>query len=213
MVKNIKKIALTFFLSSSLFALTEGVEYNIAENPIPNSKNSLTEIWSYTCSHCYLHQAYGTLDIIKDQIKDLKINMMMVKSWGEFGKEMANLLAYAEYKDSKEKLTPNDEKSNYYNVSRVYFVEIFKNNKTWKNSDDFYSLGLEVLGISKKSLDKFLETPEGKYLISSTDVAEDIAMKVGTPAFVVNGKYIINLAHVSSPQDLIDLINELLKLK
>lgn len=213
MIKNIKKIALILSISTSLFALTEGKEYNILENPIPNSNNTLTEVWSYQCSHCYLHQAYGTLDVIKEQLKDLKINMMMAKTWGKFGKEMANLLAYAKHQDSKNKIGIYDKESLYYNVSKIYFIDLFKNNANWQNEDEFYDAGFKLFNISKKQLETFTQSPEGKYLLKSTDIADDIANLVGTPAFVVNGKYVINLAHVNSPQDLVDIIKQLLELK
>ncbi|MBT0879303.1 thioredoxin domain-containing protein [Campylobacter sp. 2018MI01] len=212
MLKQIKKLALVLLVSSNLFALSEGVEYNVLENPIPNSDNSLTEIWSYQCSHCYLHHNHNTLGLIKEQLKDLDIRLMMVKTWGKFGQEMANLLAYAHYQDEKNKISLIDKNSLYDKISSVYFVEMFKNKSTWNNNpDEFYKSGLSILGISKKKLESFLQSPEGKYLLSSTDIANEIANTYGTPTFIVNGKYVINLAHAKSPQMLIDMINELSK--
>ncbi|MBZ7977852.1 thioredoxin domain-containing protein [Campylobacter sp. RM12654] len=212
MLKQIKKLALVLLVSSNLFALSEGVEYNVLENPIPNSDNSLTEIWSYQCSHCYLHHNHNTLGLIKEQLKDLDIRLMMVKTWGKFGQEMANLLAYAHYQDEKNKISLIDKNSLYDKISSVYFVEMFKNKSTWNNNlDEFYKSGLSILGISKKKLESFLQSPEGKYLLSSTDIANEIANTYGTPTFIVNGKYVINLAYAKSPQMLIDMINELSK--
>lgn len=212
MLKQIKKLALVLLVSSNLFALSEGVEYNVLENPIPNSDNSLTEIWSYQCSHCYLHHNHNTLVLIKEQLKDLDIRLMMVKTWGKFGQEMANLLAYAHYQDEKNKISLIDKNSLYDKISSVYFVEMFKNKSTWNNNpDEFYKSGLSILGISKKKLESFLQSPEGKYLLSSTDIANEIANTYGTPTFIVNGKYVINLAYAKSPQMLIDMINELSK--
>lgn len=212
MLKQIKKLALVLLVSSNLFALSEGVEYNVLENPIPNSDNSLTEIWSYQCSHCYLHHNHNTLGLIKEQLKDLDIRLMMVKTWGKFGQEMANLLAYAHYQDEKNKISLIDKNSLYDKISSVYFVEMFKNKSTWNNNpDEFYKTGLSILGISKKKLESFLQSPEGKYLLSSTDIANEIANTYGTPTFIVNGKYVINLAYAKSPQMLIDMINELSK--
>lgn len=212
MLKQIKKLALVLLVSSNLFALSEGVEYNVLETPIPNSDNSLTEIWSYQCSHCYLHHNHNTLGLIKEQLKDLDIRLMMVKTWGKFGQEMANLLAYAHYQDEKNKISLIDKNSLYDKISSVYFVEMFKNKSTWNNNpDEFYKSGLSILGISKKKLESFLQSPEGKYLLSSTDIANEIANTYGTPTFIVNGKYVINLAYAKSPQMLIDMINELSK--
>lgn len=214
MFKKIKFFVFALFFGVNLHAISEGVEYNVLENPIPNSNNTLTEIWSYQCSHCYLHYTYDTLDYIKDKIKDLNINLMMVKSWGQFGKEMANLLAYAEYEDSKNKLNPSDKNSKYDEITKLYFIDLFKNNQKWNNDPkEFYKLGLNSLDISLKKLEKFISSPEGEYLLKSTDVADEIANLVGTPAFVVNGKYVINLAHVKTSDDLVEIISELLKLK
>lgn len=212
MLKQIKKLALVLLVSSNLFALSEGVEYNVLETPIPNSDNSLTEIWSYQCSHCYLHHNHNTIGLIKEQLKDLDIRLMMVKTWGKFGQEMANLLAYAHYQDEKNKISLIDKNSLYDKISSVYFIEMFKNKSTWNNNpDEFYKSGLNILGISKKKLESFLQSPEGRYLLSSTDIANEIANTYGTPTFIVNGKYVINLAYAKSPQMLIDMINELSK--
>lgn len=214
MFNRLKKIAFVLFVSTNLFALSEGVEYNVLENPISNSNNSLTEVWSYQCSHCYLHHNYNTLGLISEKLPNLEIKSLMVKSWGQFGKEMANLLNYAKYQDEKNKLSIIDKNSLYDKLSSAYFIDLFKNKNTWNNNpDEFYKAGLNILGISKKKLEKFAESPEGKYLASVNDAADEIANTYGTPAFIVNGKYVINLAHAKSPQDLIDIIEELSKLK
>lgn len=214
MFNKIKKFTFLIAFATNLFALSEGIEYNVLENPISNSNNTLIEIWSYQCSHCYLHHNFGTLSMIKEQIKDLDIKPVMVKSWGKFGKEMSNLLAYAKFQDEKNKMELISKDSLYDNISNIYFTELFKNKATWNNNpDEFYKDGLTLLGISKKKLENFLQSPEGQYLIKSSDFADEIANTYGTPTFIVNGKYVINLAHAKSPQDLVNIINELLKLK
>lgn len=213
MFKKLKTITFALILSSNLFALSEGVEYNVLENPISNSNNTLTEVWSYQCSHCYLHHNYNTLGLMKEKLPNLDIKMLMVKEWGQFGKEMANLLNYAKYQDEKNKISIVDKNSLYDKITSMYFMDLFKNKTNWNSPDEFYKSGLELLGISKKKLENFLESPEGKYLASANDEATNIANTYGTPAFVVNGKYVINLSYAKSPQDLINIIEELSKLK
>ncbi|WP_267525231.1 hypothetical protein [Campylobacter sp. MG1] len=211
MFKKIKKIAFILFISTNLFALTEGKEYEVLKKPIANSDNSITEIWSYQCSHCYKHQIAKTVQELANISNDVKINMMMVKTWGKFGKEMANLLAYAQYQDEKNNIKLYDENSLYHNISKIYFVDVFKNKQTWdNNADNFYKSGLKLLGISKRQLNKFIESPEGQYLLQSTDIADIIADKTGTPSFIVNGKYLIKLENLQSMQDLINVAKELI---
>ncbi|XUP88371.1 hypothetical protein B6672_004830 [Campylobacter jejuni] len=44
-----------FLAGISASALSEGKEYVILKNPIANADNSLIEIFSYRCTHCYDH--------------------------------------------------------------------------------------------------------------------------------------------------------------
>lgn len=212
MFKTIKKFAFLLVLSTSLYAITEGVEYETLKTPIPNSDKTITEIWSYQCSHCYKHHMAKTIEKLVGTNENVKADMMMVKTWGRFGKEMANLLAYAKYQDEKSGIKLYDNKSLYNKISEAYFIDVFKNKKTWdNNSDEFYKNGLNLLGISKRQLDKFIQSPEGEYLLKSTDIADMIANETGTPTFVVNGKYLIKLENIQSMQDLINISKELLQ--
>lgn len=55
-VKLVRSIVVCAFLAGiSASALSEGKEYVILKNPIANADNSLIEIFSYRCTHCYDH--------------------------------------------------------------------------------------------------------------------------------------------------------------
>ncbi|ULO00968.1 protein disulfide oxidoreductase [Campylobacter sp. RM5004] len=220
-MKILKKVSSSLVLASmlmgggNLFALTEGNEYIKLSTPIPNASNSVYEIWSYRCTHCYSHHKAKTMEKIQATFPDVKVGYLLVKTMGDYGKQAAEVLAYAQNEDEKAGRKLANANSLHHKVSEAYFTAYFKKNQRWDNGaspDKFYDVGLKALGISKADLDNFVNTAKGKEIIASYDVADPISKNFGTPGFVVNGKYEVNISKISSPEALIEVIKELLSM-
>lgn len=208
-------LALASVLVSSAFALTEGNEYVKLQTPIPNADNSVYEVWSYRCTHCYSHHKMGTMEKLQKAFPNAKMGYLLVKTMGDYGKQAAEIMAYAQNVDEKAGKSLAAGDSMYHKVSDAYFNAYFRKNQRWGNGanpEKFYEVGLKVLGISKAQLDEFVATPKGQEIIASYDVADPISKVFGTPGFVVNGKYEVNISKIGSPEALVEVIGELLKM-
>nr|WP_167507501.1 thiol:disulfide interchange protein DsbA/DsbL [Campylobacter armoricus] len=202
---------MAFVFGVSANALSEGKEYIVLKTPIPNAQNSLIEIFSYRCIHCYNHHQFHTLAKVKEALPNLKYDLFSVSSMSEYGGVLNEMFALASF---KEKALGKDAASNdslTYKLADVYFVSHFEQKINLSDLDFFYKIGLNAIGVSKEELEKFLQTKEAKEILVAYDVANDISRNYGTPAFVVNGKYQINPEYITSLEELIRIVDELSK--
>ncbi|EGK8022564.1 thiol:disulfide interchange protein DsbA/DsbL [Campylobacter lari] len=190
-------------------ALSEGKEYITLKTPIPNAQNSLIEVFSYRCIHCYTHHQFHTLAKVKEVLPNLKYDLFSVSSMSEYGGALNEMFALASFKEKSLGLDVTSEKSLTYKLADVYFVSHFEKKLNLNDLDLFYKIGLNAIGVSKEELQKFLQTKEAKELLTAYDVANEISRNYGTPAFVVNGKYQINPEYITSLEELIRIVKEL----
>nr|WP_243708246.1 thiol:disulfide interchange protein DsbA/DsbL [Campylobacter volucris] len=200
---------LAFVFSVSAHALSEGKEYIVLKNPIPNAQNSLIEIFSYRCVYCYNHHQFNTLAQVKKALPNLRYEVFSVSSMSENGEALNEMFALA---SSKEKALGKDSGSDdslTHKLADVYFVSHFEQKQNLSDVEFFYKLGLNAIGASKQELDEFLQTQEAKEILNAYVLANEISRNYGTPAFVVNGKYQINPEYITSLEELIKIVKEL----
>ncbi|MBK1964798.1 thiol:disulfide interchange protein DsbA/DsbL [Campylobacter novaezeelandiae] len=214
--KIVKFSTITVFLVAfNANALTEGKEYIVLNSPIPNVPNSVIEVFSYRCTHCYDHHKFNTLEKIKEKLPNLNYSFYPVRSMGDYGKQANEIFAFASFKDKEKNIDQTDKNSFTYKVSDAYFNAYFKKKERWgngKNPEAFYEVGLKAMNVSKNDLENFLKTDEANQILKSYEYANDISKNYGTPGFVVNGKYQITPQAITSPQAFIKAIEELSKL-
>lgn len=210
-MKTLFKFVLIMAFAISAHALEAGKDYIILKTPIKDAQNTVVEVFSYRCSHCYDHYRFDTMGKLKAALPNLKYKMYPVKSMGKYGVQAAQLFAYAAAHESdqiaKTSLT--------HKLETAYFNGYFKKRMRWGNGakpEEFYAVGLKVLGITKAQLDEFLASPQGKKIDESYNVSDPISKNFGTPGFVVNGKYQINPAVLTSPAALTKIVEELSKM-
>lgn len=222
-MNKFKKIFLILALALGIHAsaLTLGVEYiKLNKNQqIPDANNEIIELFSYSCIHCYNHFKNGTLEFISELIPELKYEEWQVKQMGDFGSEMAEVLCYANMIDKENFIkNPLDKKSSFYKVLNAYFERYFKLRLNWNDSDSFYQTGIDILkSITKKDISiadikSYAKSSKGKEYLDRTDYGFNIAKISGTPAFIIKGKYLLNLNNIKNEENLIEVIKELIKL-
>ncbi|ECW8954102.1 thiol:disulfide interchange protein DsbA/DsbL [Campylobacter lari] len=196
-------------------ALSEGKEYITLKTLIPNAQNSLIEVFSYRCTHCYDHHKFNTISKVKEKLPQLTYKFYPVSSMGDYGKQANEIFAFAAFKDEQNKVSQSDKNSLTHKASEAYFNAYFKKKQRWGNGanpEAFYEVGLKAISASKEDLDNFLKTPEASEILKSYESANDISKNYGTPAFIVNGKYQITPQAITSPQALIEITEELSKM-
>ncbi|MDE7254979.1 MAG: hypothetical protein K2N54_02245, partial [Helicobacter sp.] len=81
--------------------LEEGKDYIVLKTPIPNAKNTLTEVISYRCIHCYNHHRIKTLEQLKTKIPNITYHLFHT-NWGQgYHQDLNALFAYAKLHDLK----------------------------------------------------------------------------------------------------------------
>lgn len=131
---------------------------------------------------------------------------------GDYGKEQNEIFAFAMFKDEKANISQADKNSFTHKALDAYFNAYFKQKQRWQNDKEgFYNTGLQAIGESKESLNKFLTTKEAAEILESYKIANPLSQNYGTPAFIVNGKYQIIPQAITSPQALIQIVEELIK--
>lgn len=213
----LKKFAAIAFLcvATSLFALSEGKEYFklSSSEQLPNSENTVIELFSYGCIHCYNQFRNGTLKAVSNALPNLKYEEWQVREMGQFGEDFVKILAYAKMVDEKNGLDSSlDEKSSFHEILSSYFTAHFQFKLQWNTQKDFYSIALNILKTTQDEIEKYAQN-DGQAYLNRVNNAIKIVKKSGTPAFVVNGKYLVNIEEVNSVEDLIAIIKELVELK
>lgn len=214
-MKKIFLVMIFLFFTHNLNAIEEGKEYIALKNPIPNTPNSVVELFNYACIYCYKHHEGETLAKIKQKLPNMDYFSIPIK-FGAYGSDFARLYVYAITQDDKNKLDATSNKGLGYKLKDAYFTAVFKRRMNWNNGANpiaFYEIGYKIMGINKSILDDFMSKTQAITLFNSFDDYINIASQSGTPAYIINGKYQIILENIDSLDHFIDTIIYLSKLK
>ena len=205
----LKKI-LKFFLVSICFANFSFAEDFIVLKDEFDSKNSVIEIFSYKCIHCYNHHKFGTLNKLKKDLPNLNYKLYPVSlADKQFGKELNKLFAFAQAKDSENGKDASYEDSLVHKLADYLFVMHFVKQQELKNLGEIEQLSSNILNASKDELENFLKNPKAKEILADYEKANEIAQTYGTPTFIINGKYQIEAEALTSMQNLLKIVSEL----
>lgn len=219
MKKIIKNIFLIIVLSLNLSAYEAGKDYIILQNPITNLNNSVIEIFSYDCPFCYKFDK----NIISKLMDDLNCDFVPIHmpQKAKFGEIATDMFATFLIMDYENKIKFNDINSTFNKAKSGLFKAYHEEKKDFgsienKNDiEEFKKILLEFANISQDEFDKFKnshdEIQDFLNLCKDEQIYE-IAKLRGIPAFVVNGKYLIELDTIESYENLLDIIKELLKI-
>ena len=202
-----KRIYQTFFiLLFTVFALSgcsdsktpkEGDQYSVIPTPMPQMKG-VTEIFSLSCGHC--RKMESILPVIK-KLTNSNINQIHV-IFNESAQKSAFLFYAA--------MVQTDNKPSHALVEQLFaFVQ---------DSPKDMTIEQHKAAIEKIFHDNKLKSPyelteaQQKEVFKMFEVSDDVVRNAAlesVPAFLVNGKYLVNTSAHKSPQDLADTIDYL----
>ncbi|MBE3606908.1 thiol:disulfide interchange protein DsbA/DsbL [Campylobacter sp. RM13119] len=209
-LKLLSAVAILGALSANAF--TEGVDYVKLEKPLSVEKGTLTKVFSYACPFCYKYDKSVTPAVIK-KVEGLKFVPYHLKTKGEYGEVASKLLAVLAIKDIANGVDFFDEKSLFKKAKMAYYKAYHDKKERWGNGKDeaaFLKTGLEAAGITQAEFEAGLNDPKVAELLSKWDESYDVAKIQGVPAFVVDGKYLIYTAKITSIDGMAGLIKELM---
>ena len=209
--KILSAAALLGALSANAF--TEGEDYVKLEKPLPVETGTLVKIFSYACPFCYKYDKSVTPAVVK-KVAGLKYEPFHLKTKGDYGEQASNLFAVLIVKDRAAGTDLFSENSLFKKAKFAYYKAYHDKKERWgdgKDPEAFLKTGLDAAGISKADFEAALNDPQVTGLLANWDASYDVAKIQGVPAFVVNGKYLIYTAKITSIDAMAQLIEELLK--
>lgn len=196
------------------YELKEGRDFVVLENPIPNARNTVIEVFSYACPFCYRYSKIMP-QLINALPKNVEFRPYHLEKKGDYGNLASQVFAVLLNKDKKGNISITDTtKSSFAKAQNAYFNAYNVNKERWGNGKDpqaFLHTGLDVAGITIEEFYSFLQDPSVQKILRTWEASYDIATIQGVPAFVVNGKYLIYTKSIASLVDLEYKIIELLK--
>ncbi|MGG7074623.1 thiol:disulfide interchange protein DsbA/DsbL [Campylobacter sp. 9BO] len=209
-LKVLSAVALFGALSANAF--NEGEDYIVLDKPLSVEKGTLTKVFSYACPFCYKYDKSVTPAVVK-KVEGLKYEPFHLKTkaneHGE-GETASKLLAVAVVKDRAANKDLFADDSLFKKVKMAYYKSYHDKKQRFSSADEFLKLGLDASGISKEDYEKELANPEVVELLKKWEESYDVAKIQGVPAFVVNGKYLIYTAKITSIDGMANLIKELI---
>lgn len=217
-MKISKILATLAIFTASAFAFSEGSDYLRLEKPLNVESGTLVKVFSYACPHCYQFDKSvmpKLLKILGDEVKFVPIHL---SSKGDYGETASKIFAVLELKDEAAGISLTDENSAFKKAKTAIYKAAHDKGETWRTKDGgrdkeaFIKTALDAAGVKKAEFEAMLGAPKTEALLAFwQDSAYDVAKIQGVPAFVVNGKYLINTNSVGSIEALAELIKELLK--
>ena len=203
------------FASTSFAALTEGQDYLVLEKSIPNASNTLIKVFSYDCPFCYKYDKTVLPIVVLNLPAGMTYRPFHLQARGKYGAQGSELFAVLLVKDQEHGLSDKEvccEKSLFKKALTAYYQAYHDKKERWDAGPDaFLITGLDVAGMSKEEFDIAKNSPRVKALLTEWDTSNSIYKIQGVPAFVVNGKYLINNKSIKSVGSMLDLIKELAK--
>ncbi|MGP1359789.1 thiol:disulfide interchange protein DsbA/DsbL [Campylobacter sp.] len=211
-MKFIKMLILSTFFALNLSALTEGVEYQTLAKPLDVPKNSVVKVFSYDCTHCYKFDRSITKKLMA-KLDGVKFIPYHLSTKGKLGESASKIFAALISIDEANGTDLLSDESKFKQAKFAIYKARHDKNDDFNNGKDkekFLNLALEAAHVSKADYEKALNSDRAKELLDTWFASYDVASISGVPAFVVSGKYLINLNTASSIDEMAKTIQELL---
>jgi thiol:disulfide interchange protein DsbA len=209
---NICRILATIgFLSTNAFGFSEDVDYITLKTPIANMNKTLIKVFSYTCSICYEEDRAEMPNVIKEIESIVKFKPFHIKTQGIYAKEASEIFAVLLVKDQDAGITSIFDKNSQFKKAKMAYYNAYHEKKSrWKiNGGSFIRIGLNASGLSKDEFETLKNDPRVKELLSMWDTINNITEIRNAPAYIVNGKYLINSKNINLTNDLVNIVKEL----
>ncbi|MCI6988039.1 MAG: thiol:disulfide interchange protein DsbA/DsbL [Campylobacter sp.] len=191
----------------------EGQNYFRLENPLPNQNSTLIKIFSYDCPFCYKYDK-SVMSSVMSKLDGVEFKPYNLTRKAKFGEIASEIFATMIVLDKKDGVSLIDDNSKFKQVKFAYYKAYHDKKERWNSengSDEFLKLGLDSVEMSQKEYEKAKKDPKVSEILNAWNSEQiyEIAKLQGIPAFIVNGKYLLNTSSIRSVDYMIKLIKEL----
>ena len=211
-MKLIKMLILSVFFALNLSAFTEGIEYQTLAKPLNVPKNSVVKVFSYDCPHCYKFDRTITRKLMS-KLDGVKFIPYHLSTKGKLGETTSKIFAALISIDEANGTDLLSDESKFKQAKFAIYKARHDEKDDFNDGKDkqrFIDLALNAAHVSKDEYEKALSSDRAKELLNEWFASYDVASISGVPAFVVSGKYLINLNAASSIDEMAKTIKELL---
>ena len=211
-MKLIKMLILSAFFALNLSALTEGVEYQTLAKPLNVPKNSVVKVFSYDCPHCYKFDRTITRKLMS-KLDGVKFIPYHLSTKGKLGETTSKIFAALISIDEANGTDLLSDESKFKQAKFAIYKATHDKGDDFNGGKDkarFIKEALSAAGVSDADYDKALASVRAQEILKSWDDSYDVAVLQGVPAFVVGGKYLLNVQALGSVGAMTEAIKELL---
>nr|WP_314998991.1 thiol:disulfide interchange protein DsbA/DsbL [uncultured Campylobacter sp.] len=210
--KFMRILAVFCLLGSMANALEEGKEYQILQKPLDVPKNSVVKVFSYECPHCYKFDKTVTPKLFSE-LDGVKFIPYHLKTKGKLGETASKIFAAMIVLDEASDVSLLSDKSKFKKAKFAIYKATHDKDDDFNGGKDkarFIQTALSAAGVSDADYDKALASERAQEILKAWDDSYDVAKIQGVPAYVVGGKYLINVKAIGSVDAMAAAVKELL---
>ena len=210
--KFMRILAVFCLLGSMANALEEGKEYQILQKPLDVPKNSVVKVFSYECPHCYKFDKTVTPKLFSE-LDGVKFIPYHLKTKGKLGETASKIFAAMIVLDEAGDVSLLSDKSKFKKAKFAIYKATHDKDDDFNGGKDkarFIQTALSAAGVSDADYDKALASERAQEILKAWDDSYDVAKIQGVPAYVVGGKYLINVKAIGSVDAMAAAVKELL---
>ena len=210
--KFIRILVAVCLLGIGANALEEGTDYQVLEKPLNVPKDSVVKVFSYECPHCYKFDKTVTPKLFSE-LDGVKFIPYHLKTKGKLGETASKIFAAMIALDEVSDVSLLSDKSKFKKAKFAIYKATHDKNDDFNDSKDkarFIQTALSAAGVSDADYDKALASERAQEILKAWNNSYDVAKIQGVPAYVVGGKYLINVKAIGSVDAMAAAVKELL---
>lgn len=210
-MKIVKFFIVSLFFAASLFGFEEGVDYKVLNKPLDVPKNSVVKVFSYACLHCYKFDKTVTSKIFK-AVPEVEFIPFHLRTKGRLGESASSIFAAMIAIDEKNGVGLLEDNSKFKKAKFATYKATHDKSDDFDAGKDkarFFKSVLGAAGVSLAEYEEALKTDRAQEILSSWTAGYDVAAINGVPAYVIAGKYLVEVSKIGSIDNFSKLIKEL----
>jgi disulfide isomerase len=210
--KFIRILVAVCLLGIGANALEEGTDYQVLEKPLNVPKDSVVKVFSYECPHCYKFDKTVTPKLFSE-LDGVKFIPYHLKTKGKLGETASKIFAAMIALDEVSDVSLLSDKSKFKKAKFAIYKATHDKNDDFNDGKDkarFIQTALSAAGVSDADYDKALASERAQEILKAWNDSYDVAKIQGVPAYVVGGKYLINVKAIGSVDAMAAAVKELL---
>ncbi len=204
--------ALAATLSLPVLAGKEGEDYIVLEAPLPHCEGTLVKVFSYDCPYCFKFDLGVDPRVLPRIEKEagLKFMPMHLETKGKYGRCASVFLAMCMIRDEKAGMAIESDASLFKKAKDAVYHAYHKMNERWEAGEAaFLKTMTDATGLTASDYEKAKRDAAVIALADSWKAAYTVAKVQGIPAYVVNGKYLLQTRSIRNFNGMVELVKEL----